>query len=104
MILATLVAATTLSWAMPAFAQDEVEPETTGVTVLDDGEGAQPESGVLRDDDTSATVRDIRRNLIIVAAVTTAGLIVYVWHTSPSRRVRIAAQRAEVVLDGIDED
>jgi hypothetical protein len=104
MILATLVVVTTLSWTTPAFAQDEVEPESTGVTVLDDGEDAQPESGIVRDDDTSATVRNIRRNLIIVAVVTAAGLMVYVWHTSPSRRVRIAARRAEVVLDGVDDD
>jgi hypothetical protein len=104
MIPATLVVATTLWWATPAFAQNDVEPEPTGVTILDDGEDAQPESGILRDDDTSATVRDIRRDLVTVAVVTAAGLIVYVWHTSPSRRVRIAARRAEVVLDGVDDD
>lgn len=104
MFLATLVAATTLAWAAPAFAQDDVDPEPTGVTVIDDGEGAQPESGILRDDDTSATVRDIRRNLILVAAATAAGLVVYVWHTSPSRRVRVATRRAEIVLDATDDD
>jgi hypothetical protein len=99
-----LVAAMTLSCAAPAFAQDEVDPEPTGVTVIDDGEDAQPESGILRDDDTSATVREIRRNLILVAAATAAGLVVYVWHTSPARRVRVATARAEVVLDAVDDD
>ena len=91
-----------LGWTTPALAQDEQEP--TGVTVLDDGEEAQPESGIVRDDDTSATVHRIRRDLIVVAAVMTVGLVVYVWHTSPSRRLRIASARAETVLETDDED
>lgn len=86
-----------LMWATPALAQDETD--TSGVTVLDDGEEAQPESGIARDEDTSDTVRRIRRDLIIVALALTFGLVVYVWHTSPSRRVRVAALRAERVLD-----
>lgn len=106
MILAALVAAATLSWAAPALAQSDTDtdtdPEPTGVTVLDDGEDAQPESGIVRDDDTSETVARIRRDLLIIAGVTAAGLVVYVWHTSPARRVRVAAKRAGVVLDGDD--
>ena len=104
MFLATFVAAITLAWAAPALAQDDPEPEPTGVTVLDGGEDAQPESGIVRDDDTSATVRRIRRDLVLVAGLTAVGLAVYVWHTSPTRRVRVAAQRAESVLAGGDDD
>lgn len=102
MILAALVAAATLSWGAPATAQSDSDPEPTGVTVLDDDEEAQPESGVVRDDDTSDTVARIRRDLIAIAALTAVGLVVYVWHTSPARRVRVAAGRAETVLDGDD--
>lgn len=97
-----MVVVMSLAFAAPALAQDA--PDTTEVTVLDDGEGAQPESGIVRDDDTSATVRRIRRDLIVIAGVMTVGLGVYVWHTSPSRRLRAAAQRAETVLDSHDQD
>lgn len=106
MILAALIAAATLSWAAPATAQtdtdSDTDPEPTGVTVLDDGEDAQPESGIVRDDDTSDTIARIRRDLLVIAGVTAVGLVVYVWHTSPARRVRVAAERAEIVLDGDD--
>ena len=99
-MLATVVAVWCLAFASPALAQDESEtepaPDPTGVTVFDDGEAAQPESGIVRDDDTSDTVRRIRRDLVIVAGVMSVGLGVYVWHTSPSRRVRLATQRAGI--------
>jgi hypothetical protein len=102
MLLATLVAMISLVWASPAHAQDE--PSPTGVTVLDGDEDAQPESGIVRDEDTSATVRRIRRDLIVVAALTAVGLVVYVWHTSPTRRVRVAARRAASVLGAEGDD
>ena len=101
MFLAAVVAAVSLAWAMPALAQDD--PEPTGVTILDDGEEAQPESAVVRDDDTSATVRRIRRDLVIIAGAMSVAVAIYIWHTSPSRRVRIATQRAEVILDQPDD-
>ena len=103
LLLATLFVACMLLVAGPASAQDEPEPEPTGVTVLDGGEGAQPESGIVRDEDTSATVQRIRRDLLLVAGFTAVGLVVYVWHTNPTRRVRVAAERAETVL-GSDDD
>lgn len=93
------VAAATLVFAAPASAQDSPEPAPVAVTEVDDAEAAQPESGVVRDEDTSATVRRIRRDLIIVAGVTSVALAVYVWHTSPTRRVRVAARRANAVLE-----
>ena len=83
----------------PVSAQEGQEPEPTGVTVLDGVEEAQPESAVVRDEDTSATVRRIRRDLVIIAGAMTLALGVYVWHTSPSRRLRIAARHAEAVLE-----
>jgi len=88
----------------PAVAQDDPAPEPTGVTVVDDGEEAQPESGVVRDDDTSDTVRRIRRDLIVVAGLMTLALVVYVLHTSPSRRLAVASKRAEGVLGPSNED
>lgn len=96
-----------LTWTSPVAAQDTQdtpEPGSTGVTVLDGGEEAQPESAVIRDEDTSATIRRIRRDLVIVAGVMTVALGVYLWHTSPSRRLRLATQHAEAILDEPDGD
>ncbi len=101
-MLAGIVVATCLLSTAPAFAQDPPDPQPTGVTVIDDDAAAQPESGIVRDDDTSADVRRIRRDLLIIAGLTTAALAVYVWHTSPTRRVRVASRRAELVLGDLD--
>jgi hypothetical protein len=90
-IFAALVAGLTLFGASPAQAQDE--PETTGVTVLDDADEAQPDSEIVRDDETSDTIQDIRRNLLLIAGLSGVGLLVFVWHTSPSRRFRIATEQ-----------
>ena len=102
-LLAAFVVAISLLLVSPVAAQDESEvvedPEPAEVTVLDDEEEAQPESAIVRDDDTSETVRRIRRDLVIVAGVMTAALVVYVWHTSSSRRLRIASDRADTLLD-----
>ena len=103
-VLATVVVLVGLFWMSPVAAQDPQEPEPTGVTVLDGVEEAQPESAVVRDDDTSATVRRIRRDLVIIAGVMTVALGVYIWHTSPSRRMRIAKSHADTVLDDSHAD
>jgi hypothetical protein len=103
-VLATLVVSVSLLWTTPALAQDELDPDPTGVTVLDTGEEAQPESAVVRDEDTSATIRRIRRDLITVAGVMTFALVVYLWHTSPSRRLTVATRRAENIRIASDED
>jgi len=97
------LAAASVFWAAPAFAQDEPEPESTDDTVLVDGEDAQPQSTIVRDDDTSDTVQRIRRDLIILAGVMTLALAVYVWHTSPPRRLAVASRRAAAVRATEDE-
>lgn len=79
----------------PAAAQDDEAPDTTGVTVLDDTDEAQPGSEIVRDHETSDTVQRIRRELILVGIVAAAALLIYVWHTSPARRLRVAAKRVE---------
>jgi hypothetical protein len=91
-IFAALVVGLTLFGASPAQAQDE--PEPTGITVLDDTDVAQPDSEIVRDDETSDTIQGIRRNLLLIAGLSGVGLLVFVWHTSPSRRFRIATERA----------
>lgn len=90
--------------ASPAVAQDDVEPAPSGVTIDDLGDDAQPESSVVRDEDTSATVRRIRRDLIVIAGFTSLALLVYVWHTNPARRVRIASARAAAAPGSVDGD
>lgn len=92
-VLSAAVVPVTVLSAAPALAQDE--PEPTGVTVLDDGDEAQPDSDIVRDDETSDTVQRIRRDLVVVGGVTAVALLVYLWHTSPRRRLRIAARRLE---------
>lgn len=101
---AALVAAVSLSLAAPAAAQEQPDPsDDPAVTVIDDGEGAQPEVQVVLDEDTSAVVRRIRRELIVVAIAMTAGLFVFVWHTSPSRRLRVASRRAAATTGPADD-
>lgn len=98
--------ATCLASSTPALAQGTPDPEPTGVIVVDDDEAAQPESGLVRDEDTSADVRRIRRDLLVIAGFMAVALVVYVWHTSPTRRVRVASERAELLLreaDGSDD-
>ncbi|MEM7140540.1 MAG: hypothetical protein AAF548_05845 [Actinomycetota bacterium] len=85
--------------AAPAGAQDDPAPAPAAVTVLDDAEEARPESAVVRDDETSDTVRRIRRDLLVVGSITGVALVIYLWHTSPRRRLRIAADR----LADVDE-
>ena len=91
----------TLAFVAPATAQDDDEP---GVTVLDEGDESPPETQVVRDDDTSDNVGRIRRDLVLVAVVMSAALVVFAWHTSPSRRVRIATQRAGRTPDEVVEE
>ena len=79
--------------ASPAAGQDE--PDPTGVTVLDDTDEAQPDSEIVRDDETSDTIQEIRRNLLLMAAAVGVALLIYLWHTSPSRRFRLATARAQ---------
>lgn len=79
--------------ASPARAQDDDSGTEPAITVVTDGDEAKPESEIVRDDETSDTIQGIRRNLIVVAIVTAAALVLYLWHTSPSRRFRIAAAR-----------
>lgn len=88
-----VLVAVIVTFAAPTAAQDE--PDPTGVTVLDDGDEAQPDSGLVRDDETSRTVERIRRELVAVGFVMAAALVVFVWHTSPRRRLRIAAERLD---------
>ena len=103
MILAALAVVTTLAWAAPVVAQTDSDPDPSGVTVLDDDAGeAQTESQIVRDDDTSDRVARTRRDLIIIAAVTAVGLAAYVWHTSPARRLQVAAKRNALVPEGDD--
>lgn len=100
MLWVVVVVAAMLVFVAPASAQDGPEPAPVAVTEVDDAEAAQPESGIVRDEDTSATVRRIRRDLIIVAGVTSVALAVYVWHTSPTRRMRVAGRRTDAALEG----
>ena len=92
-IFVAFVVALVLLSVSPATAQDE--PEPTGVTVLDDTDEAQPDSEIVRDDETSDTIQGIRRDLLLVAGASAVALVVYLWHTSPSRRFRIATERAQ---------
>jgi hypothetical protein len=80
----------------PAVALGHAQGDQPQAPVVDTEETAVGSVEIVRDDDTTATVNAIRRNLVLVAVLTTAGLVVYVWHTSPSRRLRIAAERAGV--------
>lgn len=50
---------------------------------------------IVRDDSTSDTIQRIRRDLAIIALVLTAALVVYVWHTNPSRRLRVASRHVD---------
>ncbi|GJM39528.1 MAG: hypothetical protein DHS20C19_28950 [Acidimicrobiales bacterium] len=81
--------------ASPAGAADELEDDPTGVTVLDDADEAQPDSEVVLDSETSDTVRRIRRELVTVGVVAAAALLIYLWHTSPRRRLRVAARQLQ---------
>ncbi|MDW3219057.1 MAG: hypothetical protein R8F63_10655 [Acidimicrobiales bacterium] len=81
--------------ASPAGAADEPDTEPTGVTVLDDTDEAQPDSAVVLDTETSDTVRRIRRELVTVGVIAAAALLVYLWHTSPRRRLRVAARQLQ---------
>lgn len=72
--------------------------------MVDDVDEAQPATEIVRDEDSSATVRRIRRDLVVVAIVTTLGLGVYVWHTSPTRRLRIATERAEEAGQSVGDE
>jgi hypothetical protein len=92
-----LVAAVSLTLAAPVAAQEQPEPaEDPAITVIDDAEEAQPEIQVVLDEDTSAVVRRIRRELVVVAIAMAGALLIYVWHTSPSRRLRVATRQATV--------
>ena len=98
---ALVVVAAGLSFVAPAAAQDE--SDEPAVTVLDDEE-SQPETQIVLDEDTSAIVQRIRRELVMVALAVTAGLVVFIWHTSPSRRLRVATRRADAVTEPLDEN
>lgn len=93
--MAMMIVGILLAVAAPVAAQDGADDPAAepGVTVAD--EAAPAEAQLVKDDDTSATVQRIRRELIAIAAVTTVGLVIFVWHTSPSRRLRVATRRAE---------
>lgn len=94
--------------APPVGAAAEPDAEPTGVTVLDDADEAQPDSAVVLDSETSDTVRRIRRELVTVGAVAAVALLVYLWHTSPRRRLRVAARQLQTAgaapADHIESD
>lgn len=69
---AVLVSGLGVSAATPAFAQDD--------EVFDENE-------------TQGTVESIRLQLWGIAAVTGGLLVVYIWHTDPARRQRVADRR-----------
>jgi hypothetical protein len=81
-----------------AAATDTVARDTDGVVSA----GADPGAVVdAADDDdfdgrsTRDTVRFVVGSLVAIAGVTAVSLLVFVWHTSPSRRQRIAVRRAD---------
>ena len=98
-LVAGAVAMLSLCPAASVAAQND--PEPTPVTFLDDGDGTRPEPGLVRDDDTRDTIQRIHLQLVIVAIAMMLALVVYVWHTSPARRLRVASRRAG--LTGIGE-
>jgi hypothetical protein len=98
---AAIVMATGLFFAAPVAAQGE--PDDPAVTVLEDEESL-PETQIILDEDTSAIVQRIRRELIVVAVAMAAGLVVFIWHTSPSRRLRVATRRADAAIELAEDD
>lgn len=98
-LVALLIVLAVGSHAPAVGAAEEPEPEPTGVTVLDDADEAQPDAAVVIDDETSDTVRRIRRELVFVGVVSSAALLVYLWHTSPRRRLRVASRRLHATED-----
>ena len=99
---AAIVVVAVCAVAGPAGAAEE-PADDPGVTVLDDADEAQPESEVVIDNETSDTVRRIRRELVAAGIVVSVALLVYIWHTSPRRRLRIAARRLDDVAAARDE-
>jgi hypothetical protein len=100
-VLALVVAAVSLTFAVPVSAQEETDEPA--ITVVEDDEGAEQEGELVVDEDTSKTVRRIRRDLVAVSVLTTLGLGVYVWYTNPARRLRIASRNADLEAGSPDE-
>lgn len=86
--------------AAPVGAQDDVPADGVN-TSQQEIDAARID--VVRDDSTSDTIQRIRRDLAIVAATLTGALAIYIWHTSPSRRLRVASRRAAADIDHDDD-
>ncbi len=63
---------------------DDVAPDA------ESAEAAEPFDGR----ETEGTVVRVRRTLVGIAIATSLGLVAFWWHTAPSRRLRVATQRA----------
>ena len=102
-----LAAFAVITWLLPATAvAQDGEPVTPAISVIDQAipasaeaaDAAEPFDGRA----TEATVIRVRRTLVGIAAATTVGLMAFWWHTAPSRRLRIATQRAADRVMGQD--
>lgn len=56
---------------------------------------AQADTEVFDEDETESTIDRVRTQLLVIAAVTGALLVVYIWHTDPQRRLRVATRRRD---------
>ncbi len=68
--------------AQPAQSSDEGEVVDTSTEIFDENE-------------SEATIRWVTRALVGIAAGTGFLLVIYIWHTNPRRRLRVATRRRE---------
>lgn len=94
-LLAATLGTAALWAASPVGAQEDVpasDAEAQVNSTQQEIDAAQID--IVRDDDTSDTIQRIRRDLAIVAVALTVALAIYIWHTNPSRRLRVAGRHA----------
>ena len=98
-----LLAAVGLGTTVSAVALSDVYQDAESDHQIDgtDSGGAEPDAPTAADEEefdgrsTAATVRLVVTSLIAVAGVTAIMMLMFIWHTSPRRRFRIATRRAE---------
>lgn len=71
--------------------EDGTDGPATAVQLDPAQEVAEPFDGQA----TEGTIRRVRVTLLSIAGALTVALVVYFWHTMPSRRLRVATRRAE---------
>ncbi len=59
------------------------------------GDAAAAETDIFDENESESTIRWVTRALVGIAAGTGLLLVVYIWHTSPRRRLRVATRRRE---------